>query len=48
MVPCTFFIIKGLKHINSGCILRKWKKEREPPVMIGRPKARIPKLVMQR
>ena len=48
MVTCTFCRIKGLKHINSGCILRKWKKAREPPVMIRRLKARIPELVMQR
>jgi hypothetical protein len=48
MVACTFCRIKGLKHIISGCILRKWKKAREPPVMIRRSKARIPKLVMQR
>ena len=48
MVTCTFCRIKGFKHINSGCLLRKWKKEREPLVMIRRPKARIPELVMQR
>jgi hypothetical protein len=47
MVACTFCRIKGLKHISSGCVLRKWKKVREPPVMIRRPKARIPELVMQ-
>jgi hypothetical protein len=48
MVACTFCRIKGLKHINSGCILRKWKKVRESPVMIRRLKARIPELIMQR
>ena len=48
MVACTFCIIKGLKHIISRCILRKWRKVREPPVMIRRPKTRIPELVMQR
>ena len=48
MVTCTFCRIKGLKHINSGCVLRKWKKARERPVMIRRLKARIPELVMQR
>jgi hypothetical protein len=48
MVACTFCKIKGFKHINSRCVLRKWKKVREPPVMIRRPKARIPELVMQR
>jgi hypothetical protein len=36
MVACIFFRIKGLKHINSGCVLRKWKKAREPPVIIKR------------
>jgi hypothetical protein len=25
MVACTFYEIKGLRHIISGCILRKWK-----------------------
>jgi hypothetical protein len=48
MVACTFFRIKGLKHINSGCVLRKWKKVREPLVMIRRTKARIIELVMHR
>jgi hypothetical protein len=48
MVTCTFCIIKGLNNISSGCILRKWKKEREPLVMIRRPKAKLPELVMQR
>jgi hypothetical protein len=48
MVSFTFCRIKGLKHIISGCVLRKWKKAREPPVMIRRPKAIIPELVMQR
>jgi hypothetical protein len=48
MVVCTFFIIKGFKHINSGCVLSKWRKAREPPVMIRRFKAGIPELVMQR
>jgi hypothetical protein len=28
--------------------LRKWKREREPPVVIRRLKDRIPKLVMER
>jgi hypothetical protein len=46
MVACTFCRIKGSKHINSECVLRKWKKAREPPAMIRRPKARIPELVM--
>jgi hypothetical protein len=36
MITCTFCKIKGLKHINSGCVLRKWKKVREPLVMIRR------------
>jgi hypothetical protein len=48
MVACTFCRIKGLKHINSRCALRKWKKVREPPIMIRRSKTRIPELVMQR
>jgi hypothetical protein len=48
MVACTFCGIKGSKHINSGCILRKWKKVREPLVMIRREKAKILELVMQR
>jgi hypothetical protein len=48
MVSCTFCRIKGLKHIISGCVLRKRKKVREPLVMIRRPKARILELVMQR
>jgi hypothetical protein len=48
MVACTFCRIKGLKNIRSGRVLRKQKKEREPPIMIRRPKARIPELVMRR
>jgi hypothetical protein len=48
MVAFTFFIFKGLKHIRSGCVLRKWENSREPPVMIRRLKARIIELVMQR
>jgi hypothetical protein len=48
MVACTFCRIKGSKHINSGCVLRKLKKVREPLVMIRRAKARILELVMQR
>jgi hypothetical protein len=48
MVSCTFCRIKGLKHTSSGCILRKWKTEREPPVMIRRLKAKILELVMKR
>jgi hypothetical protein len=48
MVACTFSIIKGIKHIISECVLRKWKKAREPPVMIRRMKAIITELVMQR
>jgi hypothetical protein len=48
MVASTFCRIKGLKNIISGCVLRKWKKARGPPVMIRRSKARIPELVMQR
>jgi hypothetical protein len=48
MVACTFCRIKGFKYINSRCILRKWKKAKELPVMIRRPKAGIPELVMQR
>jgi hypothetical protein len=48
MVACTFCIIKGSKHISSGCVLKKWKKAREPPVMIRRPKAKRPELVMLR
>jgi hypothetical protein len=46
-VACTFCRIKRFKHINSRCILRKLKKVRDPRVMIRRPKARIPDLVMQ-
>jgi hypothetical protein len=46
MVACTFCRIKGLKHIKLGCILRKWKKAMEPPIMIRRPKDRILELVM--
>jgi hypothetical protein len=38
MVACTFCRIKGIKHISSICILRKWKKAREPLVMIRRMK----------
>jgi hypothetical protein len=38
MITCTFCRIKGFKHIKLGCVLRKWKKAREPPVMIRRPK----------
>jgi hypothetical protein len=48
MVAFTFCRIKGLKHISSGCVLRKWKKEMEPPVMIRNPKSKILELVMQR
>jgi hypothetical protein len=48
MVTCTFCRIKGFKHISSRCVLIKWKKVRKPPVIIRRPKARIPELVMQR
>jgi hypothetical protein len=48
MVACTFCRIKGFKHINSECVLRKQKKARDPPVMIRRLKARIPELVLQR
>jgi hypothetical protein len=48
MSACTFCIIKGFKHLNTGCLLRKCKKVREPPFMVRRPKARIPELVMQR
>jgi hypothetical protein len=48
MVACTFCRIKGLKHIILGCVLRKWKKEREPLVMIRRSKAIIPEFVMSR
>lgn len=48
MVSCTFSIIKGIKHIISECVLRKWKKAREHPVMIRRMKAIITELVMQR
>jgi hypothetical protein len=48
MVACTFCRIKGFKHINLGCVLRKWKKVREPQVMIRRSKAKIPELLMQR
>jgi hypothetical protein len=47
MVTFTFCRIKGLKHIISRCVFRKWKKAREPPVMIRRPKDRILELVMQ-
>jgi hypothetical protein len=48
MVTCTFCRIKGFKHISSECVFNKWKKEREFPAMIRRPKVRIPELVMQR
>jgi hypothetical protein len=48
MVACTFCRIKGFKHVSSECVFKKWKKAREPPTMIRRPKARIPELVMQR
>jgi hypothetical protein len=48
MVTCTFCRIKGSKHINSACVLRKWKKAREPPVMIRSLKAKIPEWVMHR
>ena len=48
MVAYTFCRIKGHKHINSGFVLRKWNKVRDPPVMIRRLKARIIELVMQR
>jgi hypothetical protein len=48
MVACTFYRIKGFKHISSECVLNKWKKAREPPTMIRRLMARIPELVMQR
>jgi hypothetical protein len=48
MVACTFCIIKRLKHVSSGCVLRKWKKAREPPVRIRGPKERILEFVMQR
>jgi hypothetical protein len=48
MVTCTFCIIKEFKHINSECVLTKWKKAREPKAMIKRSKARILELVMQR
>jgi hypothetical protein len=48
MAACTFSRIKGFKHINSGCVLRRWKKAREHPVPIRRLKARIPELVMHR
>jgi hypothetical protein len=47
MVACTFYRIKGLKHISLGCVLRKWKKARETPVMIRSLKARILELVMR-
>jgi hypothetical protein len=46
IVAFKFCKIKGLKHIILGCVLRKWKKGMEPPVMIRRLKARIPNLVM--
>jgi hypothetical protein len=48
MVTCRFCGIKGLKNISSACILRKWKKVREPPVMIRRPNTTLQELVMQR
>jgi hypothetical protein len=48
IVACTFCKIKGLKHISSRFLLRKWKKARETLVMIRRTKARIPELVMKR
>jgi hypothetical protein len=36
MVTCTFCRIKGFKLIISKCVLKKWKKVREPPSMIKR------------
>jgi hypothetical protein len=48
MVTYTFCRIKGIKHISSECVLKKWKKVREPPTRIRRLKARIPEGVMQR
>jgi hypothetical protein len=33
MAAFTFCKIKGFEHLNSGCILRKWKKGREPSVI---------------
>jgi hypothetical protein len=48
MFTCTFCRIKRLKNLSSGCVLRKWKKVREPPVMKRRPKPRILELVIQR
>jgi hypothetical protein len=46
MVAFTFCRIEGFKHINSRFLLSKWKKAREPPIMLRRLKARIPELVM--
>jgi hypothetical protein len=43
-----FAELRGLRTLAQGCILRKWKKAREPPFMIKRPKDRIPELVMWR
>jgi hypothetical protein len=48
MVSCKFCRINGFKHVHLECVLKKWKKEREPLAMIRRPKARILELVMQR
>jgi hypothetical protein len=35
-----------LRGLTTSSLLRKWKKVREPLVMISRPKAIIPDLVM--
>jgi hypothetical protein len=47
MVTCTFCRIKEFKQIISECVLNKWKKGRDPPSMIKRPKARILELEMK-
>jgi hypothetical protein len=50
MVDFKFCRIRGYKHIISikEFIFKKWNKEREPLVMIKRPKDKILVLVMQR
>ena len=50
MVACTFFKIKGYKHISSRkeFIFGTSRKERDPLVMINKSKVKISVLVMQR
>jgi hypothetical protein len=46
MITCTFCRINGFKHINSLCVLNKWKKDMDPPSVINSSMARILELVM--